>query len=215
MSYLLPPQIAEQYKTSLKTVYNYLSKYPSQIRIKKEFWKKYVNVEDFEKCFTKDIQNLIGNNSENSSTKRFWNRIEEIEVVASKDFQSYKDASKQGSSYADNWQLSGEVWTFESRLQKLQTELQSKSEKEEQLTKYTLTLQDQVSKYALLLSDEKAEKKSLFEKFVGLQSELQTKTETFWQQRTKLAQRLYLFIGLSIALTVAVFALLLPYLKIF
>ncbi len=37
MPYTLPAQIADQFKISLKTVYNYLSKYPSQIRIKKEF----------------------------------------------------------------------------------------------------------------------------------------------------------------------------------
>lgn len=36
MTYLLPKEIAEKFETSLKTVYNYLSKYPDKIKVKKE-----------------------------------------------------------------------------------------------------------------------------------------------------------------------------------
>lgn len=56
MSYQLPKDIAEQFGVSLKTVYNYISKYPSKIRKKKEFWKTYVSFEDFEKAFQWNVQ---------------------------------------------------------------------------------------------------------------------------------------------------------------
>lgn len=36
MSYKSPKDIQQQLATSLKTIYNYLSKYPSEIRRKKE-----------------------------------------------------------------------------------------------------------------------------------------------------------------------------------
>jgi hypothetical protein len=40
----------------LKTVYNYLSRYPGKIRTKKEFSKKYVHVEDFTNIFQRQVQ---------------------------------------------------------------------------------------------------------------------------------------------------------------
>lgn len=212
MTYQLPWAIAEHFTVSLKTVYNHLSKHRGKIRIRKEHWKTFVHFEDFEKLFLKSLQTQETLEAEWHSVQGFWNTNEGFEISPSNPLQFYKEGSENVARSPANHQLAEGVWTFESEVQKLQSELQSKADKEAQLQKHNLALQDQLSKYGLLLSDEKVEKKDLFEKYVGLQSELQTKTETFGQQRTKLAQRLYLFIGLSIALTIAVFALLLPYL---
>lgn len=47
MTYVLPKDLSHEFNISLQTVYNYLSKHEGDIRIKKEFWKTFINLEDF------------------------------------------------------------------------------------------------------------------------------------------------------------------------
>ncbi len=72
-------------------------------------------------------------------------------------------------------------------------------------------LQEQVKEFSLLAIEERNEKRERIAKHDDLQKELRNKAETFAQQRMRLGQKLYLFIGLCIALLVAVGSLLYPY----
>ena len=47
MPYSLPKDLSSTLNVSLKTVYNYLNKYPDQIRTRKQHWKTFVHSEDF------------------------------------------------------------------------------------------------------------------------------------------------------------------------
>ena len=57
MEYVLPKALAKTHSISLKTVYNYLSKYPDRIKVRREFWKRVVNQNDFWKIVKRQLQN--------------------------------------------------------------------------------------------------------------------------------------------------------------
>jgi len=74
MSYALPKDLAAQFWTSLKTVYNYLSKHGDKIRTRKENGKTIVNIEDFKNAFyktSKAVQNLQNDVKEVSNNRGF------------------------------------------------------------------------------------------------------------------------------------------------
>ena len=56
MTYLPVKDIAKQFWISKRTIYNYLSKYPSKIRNRKEFWKTLVHLNDFEAILNHSLQ---------------------------------------------------------------------------------------------------------------------------------------------------------------
>lgn len=56
MERLLPPEISSRLNLSLKTVYNYLTKYKGQIEIKKSEWKTFVNFESFQNVIQTPLQ---------------------------------------------------------------------------------------------------------------------------------------------------------------
>lgn len=194
MPYELPNAIATKHSISLKTVYNYLSKYSSKIRTKKEFWKKFVNIEDFEKFYLQSIQGFKyspENNSNGLEFWIFWNNMETIENTASNPVQNLQNTTAIH-------QLSDSVWnSFETsesdlqKIQKLQTDYETIMNEKANSEKYNMMLQDQVSKYSLLAIDEKNEKKEWIAKYDTMQKKLLNATK-----------QTYLLIGVCIALTI-------------
>lgn len=113
MSYHLPKEIASKFWTSLKTVYNYLSKHKDEIRRKKENWKTIVNFEDFKKTFyktSKAVQSFQNEDVENWVTNWLSEKNEPIlnlqkqynlALQKSKDLEKYNvNLQNQVSKYA-------------------------------------------------------------------------------------------------------------------
>jgi hypothetical protein len=69
-------------------------------------------------------------------------------------------------------------------------------------------LQDQASKFALLEIEQRNEKKEWIQKHDHIQTQLQTEQQQFYRRQIRNTQKLYLFIGLCIALSLALSALL-------
>lgn len=86
-------------------------------------------------------------------------------------------------------------------------------EKNIQLDRYNLALQDKVSKYALLLSEEKEEKKQFISQNESLQKELRNKIELFGNEKVKWARKYYFIIGVSVILFIGVLVLSFPFVK--
>lgn len=86
MQYYKPSEIAGKFEISVKTVYNHINKYPDKIRTKKEFWKTYVNFEDFENLYFKNYNNI---------SKTFPDKEKRNIETDSKLQDSYKELSVQ------------------------------------------------------------------------------------------------------------------------
>jgi len=84
MKYILPKDIAHQFGVSQKTVYNYLTKYTDKISTKKEYWKTYVCVEEFESVLQKVYSNVpaeISDTTKRGDSESVWNSIEPVWTI--------------------------------------------------------------------------------------------------------------------------------------
>lgn len=87
------------------------------------------------------------------------------------------------------------------------------AEKNIQLNKFNLALEDKVSKYALLLSEEKEEKRQFISQNESLQKELRDKIELFGNEKVNWARKYYFAIGVSVILFIAILVLLFTFVK--
>lgn len=77
--YVLPATLSKHYSCSLKTVYNYLNKNPSKIRVRKEHWKRFVHFEDFTNIVQRKVQTCNNKDfkiEEKSVSENDWNNFE-------------------------------------------------------------------------------------------------------------------------------------------
>ena len=81
MTYVLPNDIAFNYKISLKTVYNQLSKRGNKIRTQKQNWKTFVFLPDFEKFYSKTFQSVTKQNIEREGETDFWKQNPDFEKL--------------------------------------------------------------------------------------------------------------------------------------
>jgi len=119
MPYKSPKDLQQQFWTSLKTIYNYLSRYPNKIRTKKEFWKTVVNIEDFKSVFQKTGSNYNLDIYEDSKTL---------------------EANKEVSENESNLKLQKE---YNLALQKNEDLQKYNSNLTEQVNKYALLLSEE------------------------------------------------------------------------
>lgn len=195
MNFTTPPQLAKQFNTSLKTVYNYVTKYPDKIRTKKEFWKTLVSLEDFEKAITRNYNTPLQQTESNKEQTMLWTAWSEIvhspsmSTNVAQDYKNTSDEIEQGKQATI-------LWNLELKLQTVQNE-------KEQTHKYNLVLQEQVSKYALLLQEEKSEKKERIQKHDSLHEKLQSEQQRFFKERMQSARTYYFVAGLCVCLGVA------------
>ncbi len=142
-----------QFDISLQTVYNYLAKHEGNIRIKKEFWKTFINLEDF----TNFLQPPL---------KHFEKREETPQTVAN--FQDIENLKKGFSKLENEYELviqrSEDLEKYNVNLQEQLTRYgimltEEKTEKKEILTKYETVQKEYHEKVESLFRE-----KSLFEK---------------------------------------------------
>jgi len=106
MEYLLPKEISSKFWVSLKTVYNYLTKYKDKIRIRKENWKRFVNCNDLQKILqndtkTKDV--VVVESGQKEGKVDFVNLQNDLQSLQSKtnDLQKYNNnLQEQVTKYA-------------------------------------------------------------------------------------------------------------------
>jgi len=85
MDFVTPKELSLKYNVSLKTIYNYVSKWDSKIKTRKEFWKTLISLNDFEHLFWKGVQNVqefTNNESKNNNRSTLWtieNDFEELQ----------------------------------------------------------------------------------------------------------------------------------------
>jgi len=121
MSFIQVKEVAENFEVSLKTIYNYLHKYPKKIRREKRFWKTFVEIEDFQNIFEDSLQ--INSNYS-------------IPSPPSKTFEPELKDSKQDSIVQTEFK---EFISENTNLKKVNTNLQ------EQVSKYALLLSEEKS----------------------------------------------------------------------
>jgi len=102
------------------------------------------------------------------------------------------------------------LWKESESILNLQKQYNIVLQKTEDLEKYNLNLKDQVWKYALLLSDEKKEKKERQAKYDTLNTTHFETIESFSKERLGWSKKIFLMLGISIALGVWIFFVLLP-----
>lgn len=123
MEYVLPPQLSDTFSISLKTVYNYLSKYSDKIRTRKEYWKTVVHFEDFEKVFQGMVQ-----------------------LYNSPSIPEPKETTTSRSGNED-WTLNEKLWTIQKDynivVQKVQDLEKYNSNLEDQVSKYAILLREE------------------------------------------------------------------------
>lgn len=84
MAFVLPRDISQKYQISLQTVYNYLTKYEGKIRTKKDFWKTFIEMEDFTTLFQANLhpfENQIENHQPSADFKEVENLKESVTKV--------------------------------------------------------------------------------------------------------------------------------------
>lgn len=148
MDFVTPNEISLKFWTSLKTVYNYISKYKSKIRIKKEFWKTFVNLSDFEILFTKNIQSIQWEEIKilkNESNNEVWTLKINIETLQN-NYNTLFEQKKNSDNY--NLALQEQVSKYALLLN------EEKSEKKELMEKYE-GLQKEYHSSALQFAKEK------------------------------------------------------------
>ncbi len=153
MEYVPVNELAHRFEISVQTVYNYLNKYKGKVRTKKEFWKTFINLEDF----TNFLQPPL---------KHFEKREETPQNVAN--FQDIENLKKGFSKLENDYEL---VIQRSEDLEKYNVNLQEqlsrygimlteeKTEKKEILTKYEMVQKEYHEKVESLFRE-----KSLFEK---------------------------------------------------
>ena len=121
MEYQLPKDLSDQFSISLKTVYNYLKRYPEKIRTKTEFWKTFVNLNDFTKI------------------------LQEAWII---DAPSPAPTKEKAESWND-WKTSEADWTFQKEYNQLVQQNASlekvKNNLTEQVNKYAILLSEEKS----------------------------------------------------------------------
>lgn len=125
MAFKLPKDIAQQFWISQKTVYNYLSKYREKISTKKEYWKTFVSVKEFENVLQKVYVSIPSELQESSKKER-------IELV-------WKDTESKDMEYilSKNKNLEKVNRNLEEQIQKYAIYLsEEKNEKKDILVKY-------------------------------------------------------------------------------
>lgn len=106
MEYLLPKDISSKFWISLKTVYNYLTKYKDKIRIRKENWKRFVNYNDLQKILQNDTKAkdvVVVEGSQKQDNADFVNLQNDLQSLQSKtnDLQKYNNnLQEQVGKYA-------------------------------------------------------------------------------------------------------------------
>lgn len=180
MRYLLPQDIVNELWISLKTVYNYISKYGNKIRTEKRNGKTFVNFEDLQSYLQTWLQNVQSNYKSDD--------IKDINKVI--DISSLK-----------------EDWKLQSDYDKLQSSYSGVIERVEQLNKMSSNYQDMAQKYAIRLSEEKEEKKILQEKYDILEKNYVDKIDAYASLQVSSIKKLYLSFWL-VAVLLILFGLL-------
>lgn len=189
MKYLLPQDIANELWISLKTVYNYISKWWSKIRRDKRNWKTFVNFED--------LQNYL----------QIW--LQDLQSDFKREEMKSDDATVDVIRV--NW-----FWSVQNDYNTLQSEDVYFSEKVEQLQKANTKLQDLAQNYAIRLSEEKDEKKSLQDKYDNLEKNYFAKLDDYTSLQVNSIRKIYVtYFFAAILFTILMFLLLLYYNKLY
>lgn len=155
MTYVLPKQIALKHNVSLKTIYNYISKYSDKIRISKQYWKTYIFEPDFEKYYSKDFQEIqnIPLWEENTQwLKEFWTLKKDFEVLQN-NFTTLSEEKNNTDKY--NLALQDQLSKYGLLL------IDERAEKKELLQKYE-NLQQQFNDSIVNFSKEKIKQAKAF-----------------------------------------------------
>lgn len=180
MRYLLPQDIVNELWISLKTVYNYISKYGNKIRTEKRNGKTFVNFEDLQSYLQSWLQSI-------QSDYKSDDVIDKNNTV---DISTLKQDLKLQTDY-----------------NKLQSNYNSVMERVEQLNKVSSNYQDMAQKYAIRLSEEKEEKKVLQEKYDILEKNYVDKIDAYASLQVSSIKKLYLSFWL-VAVLLILFGLL-------
>lgn len=170
---MIPQDIAAQLWISLKTVYNYITKYGASIRTERRMWKTFVNFEDLQNYLQWPVQSLQN---------------------------SYNSAHPQGDQSNLTDSTLKQSWNLQSNYNKLQSDYNYTLEKIQQLEKMSSNFQDMAQKYAIKLSEEKDEKKALQEKYDSLEKNFLDKVNDYSSLQVKSVRNLYFSYGFSIFL---------------
>lgn len=170
---MVPQDIAAQLWISLKTVYNYITKYGTNIRTERRMWKTFVNFEDLQSYLQWSVQTL--QNDYNPS------------LLKNEQSKLTDNALKQN-------------WNLQNDYNKLQNDYNYTLEKIQQLEKMSSNFQDMAQKYAIKLSEEKDEKKALQEKYDSLEKNFLDKVNDYSSLQVKSVRNLYLSYWFSIFL---------------
>lgn len=165
MRYLLPQDIVNELWISLKTVYNYISKYGNKIRTERRNWKTFVNFEDLQNYLQTWLQNIQSD---------------------------YKNDDVIDKGNAVDISILKQDWKLQSDYNKLQSNYSSVIERVEQLNKMSSNYQDMAQKYAIRLSEEKDEKKALQEKYDALEKSYLDKIDAYSLLQVGSVKKLYL-----------------------
>ena len=153
MEYVLPKDISNKFGISIQTVYNYLTKFEWKIRLKKEFSKTFINLEDFTNILQPALQ-------------PFKTGVENTHTVADfPDIENFKkDFQKLESDYSIVIQRTEDLEKYNVNLQEQLSRYaimltEEKNEKKEILTKHEATQKEFLEKVESLFRE-----KSLFER---------------------------------------------------
>ena len=180
MRYLLPQDIVNELWISLKTVYNYISKYGNKIRTERRNWKTFVNFEDLQNYLQTWLQNIQSD---------------------------YKNDDVIDKGNAVDISILKQDWKLQSDYNKLQSNYSSVIERVEQLNKMSSNYQDMAQKYAIRLSEEKDEKKALQEKYDALEKNYLDKIDAYASLQVDSVKKLYLSLWV-VAILIILFGLL-------
>mgnify|MGYP006902792452 CR=1 FL=1 len=214
MSYSSIQDLAKNFWTSERTIYHYLEKNTSKIRIKKEHWSQLINFNDFFKVASKRLQKFYLASTwqtKRTAIQGIWNLKQQNEHFQS-NFQNHSNLPQNfnppSQIQSENQYLSA-VKAVEEKYEKLQNQLQAINQQNVNLQKAKNNFEKQASTYALRYKEELNEKKERQTKFVTLQEKHTQKIEDFWMMRVKLERKFYLLLGLTIllAMGLAIFTL--------
>lgn len=178
MEYVLPKDLSHKFDISIQTVYNYLTKHEGNIRIRKEYWKTFINLEDF----TTFLQ---------PSLKTFESREETPQSDANS--QEMENLKKNFSKLENEHEL---VVQRSEDLEKYNVNLQ------EQLTRYGLMLTEEKAEKREILNKYESVQKEFHEKVETIQKESNEKVESLYREKSLFEKRYFLLLGFVILLIV-------------
>lgn len=146
MEYLLPKEISERLWISLKTVYNYLTKYKGQILTKRSEWKTFVNFESFQNILQNTLQTdtkpLITNSWDTNDKQDFENIVtlqNQLQNLQT-DFERVNDEKTNLEKYNTN--LTDQVNKFALALSNEKKEKEDIMKRADEIQeKYTATIE--------------------------------------------------------------------------